>query len=121
MTLTSKHQALRILLVQGAASVAAALVLAFVDATHAWSALAGGLIATLGNAFFMIRVFVPYRAQEPARLLGAFYGAELQKLVLIAALFAGVLFWLHPLSPMALFGTFLLVQLVPAAVAAFSS
>jgi len=77
--------------------------------------------ATLGNAFFMSRVFVPYRAQEPARLLGAFYGAELQKLILIAVLFAGVLFWLQPLSPMALFGTFLLVQLVPAVVATFSS
>ena len=121
MTLSSKHQALRIVLAQFAATAAVALVLAFLGATHAWSALAGGLIATLGNAFFMSRVFVPYRAQEPARLLGAFYGAELQKLILIAVLFAGVLFWLQPLSPMALFGTFLLVQLVPAVVATFSS
>ena len=121
MTLTSKHQALRIVLAQLATSVAAALALVFLGTTEAWSGLAGGLIATAGNAFFMIRVFIPYRAQEPARLLGAFYGAEFQKLILIAVMFAGVVLWLQPMNPVALFGVFLLVQLVPAAVTATSS
>lgn len=118
MNLTSKHQALRIVLAQVATTVAAALALVLLGAEQAWSGLAGGLIATAGNALFMIRVFVPYRAQEPARLLGAFYGAELQKLALIAALFAGAVFWLQPISPAALFGIFLLVQMVPAIVTA---
>jgi len=117
MNLTSRHQAAKIVLWQVAVTLVAALLLAAVGQVHAWSGLAGGLVATLGNTLFMLRVFVPYRAQQPGKLLGAFYRAELQKIILIAILFAAAIVWLQPISPAALFGVFLLVQVIPVVMA----
>jgi ATP synthase protein I len=99
------------------AQLLVALVVAFallaVGKVPAYSGLAGGLIAFLANAFFAKRIFIHYRAQEPGKLLARFYGAELLKLVLTGLLFAGVILWIEPLSVGALFGVFLLVQMVP--------
>lgn len=117
MSLTSRHQAAKIVMWQVAVTLVAALLLAAVGRVHAWSGLAGGSVATLGNALFMLRVFVPYRAQQPGKLLGAFYRAELQKIILIAILFAAAIVWLQPISPAALFGVFLLVQVIPVVMA----
>jgi ATP synthase protein I len=71
------------------------------------------VIATLANALFAYRIFVRYTAQEPGKLLARFYGAEILKLVLTGLLFAGVILWIKPLSVGALFGVFLLVQMMP--------
>ena len=113
MDLANASQAYRLISAQLVTTLIAALLLILFGWVHVWSGLIGGLIATLTNAVFAARVFVRYRAQEPARLLGRFYGAELIKLVLTALLFAGVFIWLEPLSPGALFGVFLLVQITP--------
>ena len=114
MQLTDKRQAYRTLLAQLVTTLAAALIL-LIAADHvlAYSGLAGGLIATTANAFFAYRVFVRYTAQEPGKLLARFYGAELLKLVLAGLLFAGAILWIKPLSVGALFGAFLLVQIMP--------
>ena len=113
MDLANSSQAYRLISAQLVTTLIAALLLIFFGWVHVWSGLIGGMIATLTNAVFAARVFVRYRAQEPARLLGRFYGAELIKLALTALLFAGVFIWLEPLSPGALFGVFLLVQITP--------
>ena len=110
---TRAGQAWRLVGLQLATALAAAGMLIAVGWTHAWSGLIGGLIATLANGLFALRIFVGYRAQEPGRLLGRMYGAELQKLVLTGALFAGAIIWVEPLSAVALFGVFLLVQVLP--------
>lgn len=114
-----KSHALRMVYGQLVATLFAALALLLLGDVQAWSGLIGGMIATLANAIFVVRVFVRYRAQEPARLLGRFYRAELQKLVLTGFLFAGVIIWIQPLSAGALFGVYLLVQLVPLLVSHF--
>ena len=119
MHLANKSQAYRIILGQLAATLLAALVLLALGPVHAWSGLLGGVIATLANAIFAARVFARYRAQEAAELLGRIYRAELQKLVLTGFLFAGVIIWVEPLSAGALFGVYLLVQLVPLLVSHF--
>ena len=108
MHLADRRRAGRIIIAQLLATLVAALLLLAAGRVYALSALAGGTIATLANGWFALRVFAGYRAQRPERLLGRFYGAELQKLLLVA-----VLRWLRPLSAAALFGTFMLVQLVP--------
>ncbi|HHH38603.1 MAG TPA: F0F1 ATP synthase assembly protein I [Sedimenticola sp.] len=113
MHLADRRRAGRIIIAQLLATLVAALLLLAAGRVYALSALAGGTIATLANGWFALRVFAGYRAQRPERLLGRFYGAELQKLLLVAVLFAGVMLWLRPLSAAALFGTFMLVQLVP--------
>ena len=119
MHLANKSQAYRIILGQLAATLLAALVLLALGPVHAWSGLLGGVIATLANAIFAARVFARYRAQEAAELLGRIYRAELQKLVLTGFLFAGVIIWIKPFSAGALFGVYLLVQLVPLLVSHF--
>lgn len=114
MHLADKRQAYRTVLAQLVTTLTAALLLWMVaGGVYAYSGLAGGLIATLGNIFFAFRIFVRYTAQEPGRLLARFYGAEILKLVLTGLLFAGVILWIKPLSVGALFGIFLLVQVMP--------
>ena len=113
MDLANSSQAYRLISAQLVTTLIAALLLIFLGWVHVWSGLVGGMIATLTNAVFAARVFVRYRAQDPTRLLGRFYGAELIELALTALLFAGVFIWLEPLSPGALFGVFLLVQITP--------
>ena len=121
MSSIGRHRAWKIILWQVGATLVVALPLAVLGREHLWSGLAGGAIATLGNALFLLRVFVPYRAQEPGRLLGGIYGAELQKIILIALLFAAAITWLQPLSPIALFGVFFVVQVMPVIMASFLS
>jgi ATP synthase protein I len=113
MHLADRRRAKRIIVAQLGATLTAALLLLPLGQVHALSGLAGGAIATLGNAWFAVRVFAGYRAQQPERLLGRFYGAELQKLLLVGSLFAVAMIWMRPLSAVALFGVFMLVQLVP--------
>ena len=104
---------------QFAASFLLALLLLVIGWVHAWSALAGGLISALSNGFAAFRIFVAYRAQEPGKLVGRFYGAELGKLVLTGLLFAASILWIEPLSVGALFGGFLVIQMIPILVAHF--
>ena len=67
----------------------------------------------LQGALFAVWVFGRYQAQDPGKLLFRFYGAELLKLLLIALAFVLVFVWVKPVNLIALFGTFLLVQVLP--------
>jgi ATP synthase protein I len=107
------RRAKRLLLVQLAMTLAVAAVAAVFGSTAGLSALSGGAIATLANALFAVWVFGRYQAQEPARLAFRFYAAEMLKLVFMAAAFAAVFVWMKPVNLVALFATFLLVQVVP--------
>ena len=111
--LADSSQAYRIVFTQLAVTLLVAPPLGLVGWVHAWSGLIGGLIAVLGNALFALRIFGRYRAQEPGRLLGRFYAAELSKLLLTMLLFAMAVVLVKPLSIVALLGIFLLVQMVP--------
>ena len=114
-----KSVAFRMVGAQLAGSFLLALLLLVIGWVHAWSAFVGGLISALGNGFAGARIFAPYRAQEPGRLVGRFYAAELGKLALSGLLFAAVFLWMEPLSVGALFGGFLTIQMVPMLVARF--
>ncbi len=87
---------------------------------HAYSALAGGLIASSANAFFSFWVFSHYRAQHPNKLVARLYGAEIAKLILVGALFAAVVQLIDPLSGGALFGVFMIVHLMPGLMSLFN-
>jgi ATP synthase protein I len=109
----------RLLLAQLAATLALALMLLPLGSKHALSGFAGGMIALVANGFFVTRVFAPYRAQQLERMVGSFYGAELGKLILTGLLFAGAFLWIRPLSAVALFGSFLVIQVLSPLVAHF--
>jgi ATP synthase protein I len=106
-----------ILLVQVVVTLISAVVALFFGALAGISALLGGLITTLSNLLFAFWVFGRYRAQDPGKLVYRMYGAELLKLLSIVLMFAAVFAWVKPLNIVALFGAFLVVQILPPLVA----
>ena len=78
----------------------------------AGSALLGGMIVVCSNALFAVMLFLPYRAQQPGRLLSGIYLAELIKLIFVALSFALVFVWLEQINVVALFTAFFVVQMV---------
>jgi ATP synthase protein I len=77
------------------------------------SAFLGGGTATCANALFAWWVFGRYQASEPGKLLAQFYGGELLKLGFIVTVLVAVFVWVDPVSPLALLGVFLVVQVFP--------
>jgi len=107
-------QAKKILLSQLGVTAALSVLVMPIGWIYAYSVLLGGLIAGLANGYFARRIFRPYRAQEPEKLVFGFYGAEIKKLLLTGLMFVGAIQWIDPLSIGALFGGYLIIQLVPA-------
>jgi ATP synthase protein I len=76
------------------------------------SALLGGAIAVIPNAFLAARLLTPQAgANAPAMLRAAWLG-EIGKLVLTAVLFTIVFVAVRPLSALAVFGGFIAAQMV---------
>jgi len=101
----------RILIAQLSASLligAAALVLA--DSTAALSAVLGGLICVIPNAFLALRIIAGSSGRDPRGMLRASYVGAAGKLLLTAALFAAVFALVRPLAAGWLFGAFVLAQ-----------
>jgi len=107
------HRAKRILVAQAVATLVCTLVGLIFGLRDGLFALLGGAIATLANAVFAYWVFGRYQAGQPGKLVSQFYGGELIKLAFVAAAFAATILTLDPLSPVALFGAFLAVQVLP--------
>lgn len=108
-----ENRAAGLLLWQVAATLGIGVLGLALGVSVALSALLGGAISTLTNALFAYWVFRDYRAQAPAALVLRIYGAEGLKLALSLALFVLVFFVVVPLSPPALFGAYLVVQVLP--------
>ena len=109
-------QAKKIVLSQLGATAAISVLVLPIGWVYTTSVLLGGLISALANGYFATRIFRPYRAQKPEKLVYSFYGAEIKKLLLTGLMFAGAILWIDPLSIVALFGGYLVIQLVPAVV-----
>jgi ATP synthase protein I len=107
------RRAKRILLAQFVAALVVAALALVAGAAAAGSALLGGVTAAAANALVAMRVFGRYEAQAPAKLVARFYGAELLKLLFVGLVFGGVFAWVEGLNVAALFGAFILVQVLP--------
>lgn len=81
-------------------------------AVAGYSGLCGGLIAWLPNVYFAHKAFRFSGARAAQAIVRSFYAGEAGKLVLTAVLFALVFAGVKPLDALALFGAFLLTQLV---------
>jgi ATP synthase protein I len=99
----------------------AQLVLLLIAASFLWlsrgtvagySALCGGLIAWLPNLYFAYKAFRFSGARAAPAIVRSFYAGEAGKLILTAVLFALTFAGVKPLEPLAVFGVFLLTQLV---------
>lgn len=113
MTQQSSTPALQSLGLQLALTLFSAAAFLPFSATAALSALLGGGIAIAGNLLVVALVFRRYRAAEPGRLATRMMGAELARLALVAVGFGLVFASVKEAAVFVLFGTFLVVHLVP--------
>lgn len=107
------RRAKRILAAQAVATLVVTLVGLIFGLREGFFALLGGATALTANALFAYWVFGRYHAGEPGKLVGQFYGGELLKLGFVALAFAAVIILSDALSPLALFGAFFVVQVLP--------
>lgn len=102
----------RVIIAQLSVSAVLFVVLQPLGMTFALSALLGGLCYTIPNAYFVKQAF-RYRGARSAKLIAnSFYRGEAGKLMLAAVAFTLVFTLVKPLNPVALFGAFILVQMV---------
>ncbi|HNP36087.1 MAG TPA: ATP synthase subunit I [Woeseiaceae bacterium] len=107
---------LRILAAQfGLGAVMAAVCWSMYGAVQGYSALLGGLIAALPNAFLALRLSMPRRDPGARPLVRAAYIGELGKLALTVLLFSTVFVTVRPLAAASLFITYVVTALVPLA------
>jgi len=77
-----------------------------------YSGLCGGLIAWLPNLYFAHKAFRFSGARAAQAIVRSFYAGEAGKLIMTAVLFALTFAGVKPLEALAVFGVFVLTQLV---------
>ena len=115
----SRRQALRFIIAQLITAFVLSAVLLIFDCVVAYSSLAGGLIATLANAWFALKVFRVEPTVAAETLLTTFYVGEIYKFILTGALFVIAFVLIKPLSVAALLITYFIVHMTPAVLNVF--
>ncbi len=116
MQKTSTNQIRHILLIQFLATIVISVILLVFDRVYFWSALTGGLTATLSNAYFAWRVFIKSQETEAEKILVSYYGAEVSKIILTVMLFTAAIVMIKPLSMITLISVYFFNQFIPALV-----
>jgi ATP synthase protein I len=116
----SCQQALRFIITQLAATIVLFVVSLTFDFTIAYSSLTGGLIATLANAWFALKVYRVKPTVTPEILLSTFYVGEIYKFIFTGAMFIMAFVLIKPLNVVALLVTYLLIHMTPVFVNVFS-
>lgn len=93
----------RITLAQIAILVPSCLLLLAIDKVCAYSALSGGLVAVLPQAWFATRVFRRRGARSAGTIARSAYAGEVAKFILSVAGFAAVFAALRPIDGAAVF------------------
>lgn len=120
MSLIGRQPILLILIAQVLISGAVALALALWQGQlAAVSALLGGAVAVVPNAFLAARLLKPGAGASAEAMLRAAWIGELGKLALTVLLFAAVFLTVRPISAVGLFSGFVAAQMVIFAVPFF--
>lgn len=109
----SQQQAFRFILTQLLTAIILSAILLMFDRVIAYSSLLGGLIATLANAWYAIKVFAVKPTTAEA-LLTTFYVGEMYKIILTGSMFLMVFVLVAPISGASLLLTYLLIHMTPA-------
>ena len=113
MLRASTAQVRRILVIQLFATILiSAICLAF-GWLYAWSSLAGGMTATLGNTYFAWKVFARQKEATAEQILVTYYGAEVGKVILTVMLFTAAIVMIKPLSMATLVVAYVLNYMIP--------
>ena len=83
----------------------------FLDTRAFVSAVLGGLVCVIPNAYFAKQLFRYHGALAAKRIVSGFYRGEALKIALSAALFA-LVFRFFNINPVVFFATYLAVQMV---------
>jgi len=111
-----QNQALRFILAQLIATVVVSAALWMIDYTAAYSALVGGLIAAVANAWLAVKVFRVNSTETVETLLATFYVGEIYKFILTGAMFIMAFVLIKPVNAIALLTTYFLIHMTPAVV-----
>jgi ATP synthase protein I len=84
--------------------------------TAAYSALIGGMIATLANAWFAYKIFGTKPTDQPEVVVRNFYWGELNKILFTCAMFVAAFVLIRPVNAAALLAAYFIVHMTPAAV-----
>ena len=103
-------------MVQLILTVVVSVLLLLINMTAAYSALVGGLIATVTSTWFAVKIFTARQMKEPALELRNFYWAEINKIVLTGAMFVAAFALIKPVNGAALLAVYFLVYITPAVV-----
>ena len=106
----SRPPVYRISLVQLGLSALMALLFLLRGQDAAISALAGGLICAIPNAYFVYKAFLHTGARQADAVLISFYQGGMWKMILTGVGFATAFKLIQPLDVFALFFTFVVVQ-----------
>ncbi len=112
----SKKQVLRYIVSQLILTAAITIVALFFGGTKAYSALIGGLIATIANTWFAYKVFRVSPDSAAHTMLASAYMGEIYKIVLPGAMFLCVFVLLKPISAWVLLISYFMVHMTPALV-----
>ncbi|GAB3283700.1 hypothetical protein GCM10027297_24420 [Parahaliea aestuarii] len=91
---------------------AVCLSLAFVKREWVLSALCGGLVAIVPQAWFAVKAFAHSGARSAREVANAGYAGEVVKFLLSATGFAAVFILLRPVFPIAVFSAFIAMQAI---------
>ena len=109
----STTQVRRIILIQMLATLVISVFLLVFDKVYAWSSLAGGMTATLANAYFAWKVFAKQQESEPEQILATYFRAEVGKIILTVLLFIAAIKLIKPISIVTLMGVYLFNVMIP--------
>jgi F0F1-type ATP synthase assembly protein I len=124
--LQAKRQAVKFVWSQLILTIVLSLLwLSFFDIVKAYSAFAGGMIATTATAWFAYKVFRIGPEQvsldrAAATMLASAYTGEIYKIVLTGALFICAFVLIRPVSGLALLITYFVIHMTPALVSVIS-
>ncbi len=110
----SRRQVFQFIIVQVLLTLVLSAALLFFDRVVAYSSLMGGLIATLANAWFAVKVFRVKSIVTAEALLSTMYIGETFKLVFTGAMFVMAFVLVTPISIVALLLTYLFIHMTPA-------
>ena len=117
----SKKHAIKYIMSQLVLTIAISAVLLFLDVVMAYSALTGGLIATIASAWFAYKVFRVSPDSAAQTMLASAYMGEIYKIILTGALFICAFVLIKPVSAAALLITYFVIHMTPAMVSALAN
>lgn len=118
--LQSKKQVVRYMWSQLILTAVLSALWLIIGTVEAYSALVGGMIATIANAWFAYKVFRVSPDSAASDMVASVYVGEIYKILLTGAMFICAFVLVQPVSALALLITYFVIHMSPALVSMIS-